>query len=119
VHTDSGQQQTLQVDAELTALDESDLVQEPQAPRELELAANSPNPFNPTTTLAFTLARPAAARLTVYDLRGAMIWERNFPAAAAGEHRVQFDGSALASGIYLLQVEAGGARQSRSMLLLK
>lgn len=119
LHTDNGQQQTQLADAQLTLLDETELAPQPTRPSACRLAPNSPNPFNPSTMLSFTLDRSVDATLSVFDLRGALIWERHFPDASLGEHQVRFDGTGLASGLYLVRLEAGGRVDARSILLLK
>lgn len=88
-------------------------------PTEFALASNYPNPFNPTTAIAFQLPAPGLARLAVYDLLGrevALLTDGTLP---AGRHEVQFDASGLASGMYLYALDVAGQRLTRSMLLLK
>jgi hypothetical protein len=101
-------------------LDDSVLPVEPAPvrPRALSLAA-APNPFNPVTRLSFTLERPGAARLAVFDLLGR---EVALPAAgefAAGTHEVTFDASALASGIYVARLEAEGRTAVAKLALVR
>ncbi|MFA7332130.1 MAG: T9SS type A sorting domain-containing protein [Candidatus Delongbacteria bacterium] len=101
-------------------LDDSVLPVEPAPvrPRALTLAA-APNPFNPVTRLSFTLERPGAVRLAVFDLLGR---EVALPAAgdfAAGHHEITFDGSALASGIYFARLEAEGRTALTKLALVK
>lgn len=88
-------------------------------PTEFALESNYPNPFNPTTAIAFQLPAPGLARLAVYDLLGrevALLTDGTLP---AGRHEVQFDASGLASGMYLYALDVAGQRLTRSMLLLK
>ncbi len=78
-----------------------------------------PNPFNPTTTIPFVIQQPAHLRLSIYNLRGqevAVLATGEFP---AGEHRVTFDGAALASGVYLIRLSGEGVEETRKVLLLK
>jgi len=92
------------------------------APRPAEFALGEPwpNPFNPATRLRLTLPAAAPTTLRVFNLLGQEVARpldgRLLP---AGEHVVEIDGAGLASGLYLLQVEAGGQRAARKALLLK
>lgn len=94
----------------------TDAVEQPVA---FHLATAAPNPFNPTTTIAFTMAETGPATLKVFDLSGrevATLWNG---LASLGVTRVQFDGSALASGVYLYTLEALGQSQTQKMVLVK
>jgi hypothetical protein len=88
--------------------------------------SNAPNPFNPATTISYSLPRAARVRLAIYSLRGELVATLvNGEAQAAGAHRVTWlgrnrGGGGVASGVYLLSLEEDGVRRaSRKMLLLK
>ncbi len=89
-------------------------------PNDFRLAQNYPNPFNPLTTIEFSLPKAARVSLRVFDLLGretAVLGNGTFP---AGIHSVQFDGSNLASGEYIYQLNAGNEFVTqRRMLLVK
>jgi hypothetical protein len=82
-----------------------------------------PNPFNPTTTISFTLPHEARVDLNVYDVTGRIVRRlaggHIGPPLQAGEHRIEFDGSDLPSGIYFAWLDAGEVSQTRKMVLLK
>lgn len=83
-----------------------------------------PNPFNPQSTLSFTLARPAFVRLVVYDVLGRQVAALVEGQREAGRWEVRFDASHLASGVYLYRLEANDESgeqfiQTRRMTLLK
>lgn len=83
------------------------------------LDGNYPNPFNPTTAVRWQLAVGGDVRITVYDLLGrrvAVLADAAFP---AGAHATQFHASALASGVYVIRMEAGSQTFTRRMTLLK
>jgi hypothetical protein len=96
----------------------------PQAvPSAYSLAQNFPNPFNPQTTISFTLPTATAASIRVYDMMG-----REVAALTnhytAGTHHVTWDGrnavgESVQSGIYLYKLETDGFQQARKMLLIK
>ena len=81
-------------------------------PREFELLGSYPNPFNPETTLRFTLAEPARVTLAVYDVLGRRCRVIDAGLLAAGLHNLAWDGrdeggADVPSGIYLLRLRAG------------
>lgn len=79
----------------------------------------SPNPFNPRTALEFEIPEAGFTRLTIYDLSGrrvATLLDRHLK---AGTQSIRFDGSQLASGVYLAVLEAAGARTMQRLLLIK
>lgn len=92
------------------------------APSRLVLHQNSPNPFNPQTTIAFELPSPAAVRLAVFDVRGRCVRTLVQGALDAGSHTVAWDGRdargvRAGSGLYFYKLDAGGASDVRKMVL--
>lgn len=89
-------------------------------PVQFELNQNFPNPFNPTTTIKFSLPNAADVKLEVYNMIGqrvaTLINNQNY---TAGTHDVSFDASNLASGVYFYRIQAGSFTQQRSMTLIK
>jgi len=90
----------------------------------LRLARNHPNPFNPKTAIAFSLARGGAAKLTVYDVQGRAVKTLVDGVLDAGEHQAVWDGRdeagrALASGLYFYKLNAEGRELTEKMLMLK
>jgi len=79
----------------------------------------SPNPFNPRTALGFTLPAPGHVGLRVYDTAGREVATLVNGWREAGVHEVTFDGSGLASGVYLVRMEAGEVAQVMKLVLLK
>jgi len=90
-----------------------------EQPREFALHGNHPNPFNPSTTVSYSLDQTGPASLAVYTLAGERVAELVDGAQEAGEHQVVFDGTRLASGLYLLRLEAGNQVATGRMLLIK
>lgn len=79
----------------------------------------SPNPFNPTTTFEFRLARAGHVELHVYDVAGRRVASVVEGERAAGTHRATFEGRGLASGIYVAVLRAGDAELHQRLVLLK
>ena len=78
-----------------------------------------PNPFNPTTTIPFVIHRPSHLRLAIYNIRGQQIATLADDIFLPGEHRVTFDGSSLASGVYLICLRGEDVSHTSKVLLLK
>ncbi len=89
------------------------------------LDQNSPNPFNPTTTVQYFVASEnARVHLAVYDVRGRIVTTLASGSSEAGEHAVVWDGTdsrgrKVSSGIYFLRAEIDGWENARKMVLLK
>lgn len=83
------------------------------------LHQNHPNPFNPTTTIEFTLLYPQYVQLTVYSIPGQQVTTLAAGPYAAGIHQVRFDGSTVASGVYVYRLVAGDQVETRKMVLVR
>ncbi|MCH8568302.1 MAG: CotH kinase family protein [Balneolales bacterium] len=86
-----------------------------------KLEQNYPNPFNPTTNISFALPQQADVLVEVFNIAGqrvAVLADANLP---AGTHQLQFDGSRLASGLYIYRLSdrSSGVQLTRKMMLLK
>ena len=75
-------------------------------PMTFRLAQNYPNPFNPSTVIGYRLPAVSDVQLAVYDMLGRRVAVLLNERQGEGEHRVQFDGSGLASGIYEYRLTA-------------
>jgi hypothetical protein len=86
---------------------------------ELTLAPGRPNPFASTTTLAYALPAPGAARLEVYDLLGRRVAVLADGEHEAGFHTATFDARLLASGTYVCRLQAGGEVRTQKVLVVR
>ncbi|RJP73766.1 MAG: T9SS C-terminal target domain-containing protein [Candidatus Zixiibacteriota bacterium] len=97
-----------------------DLLNEPEAAAAPAAGVSiRPNPFNPVATLAYTLPQAGQVSLAVYDLQGRRVAELVNGWREAGAHQVTFDGSALASGLYLYRLQAQEVHTAGKMMLVK
>lgn len=88
-------------------------------PGALALEPNYPNPFNPATTLRYSLPATGHARLAVTDALGREVAVLADGVLNAGAHTARFDAAALPSGLYMARLVSGGATVTRGMLLAK
>jgi hypothetical protein len=78
-----------------------------------------PNPFNPSTIISFALPEAVRVNLSTYDVSGRLVIELVDGMRQPGGHEVTFDGSYLASGIYIYNLNAGDYTASGKMVLMK
>ena len=92
------------------------------------LYQNHPNPFNPATTITFTIPGGSAVRqnaiLGVYDVRGALVKTLVNGPVAGGRHEVTWNGTnnsgvSVASGIYFARFTSGGIQSVRKMVMIR
>ncbi|MBN2288923.1 MAG: T9SS type A sorting domain-containing protein [Candidatus Glassbacteria bacterium] len=96
-------------------------------PKAFALGQNSPNPFNPATTISYSVPEGQSAvrvRLEVFDIRGRLVQVLVDEAREAGTYHVLWDGTDsggrhLASGVYLYRIHSGEFVKTRKMVLLK
>lgn len=88
-------------------------------PVQTELFQNYPNPFNPTTTIGFRVQGSGFVSLKIFDLLGREVLTLVHEELGSGSYSRTFDGSSLASGVYLYRLEVGSFSQTRRLLLLK
>jgi hypothetical protein len=93
--------------------------QETWLPTEITLHQNFPNPFNPSTTISFSLPAAQPVTLSIYDVMGRRIAQLVNEQKSAGTHTVQFDASGLASGMYFYRLETPNNQLMRKMMLIK
>ncbi len=83
------------------------------------LLHNFPNPFNPTTTIRFTLYKPEFIIIRIYDLLGRELDVLTQTEYTAGVQSVGFDAKTYATGIYVYELQIGNERIRKRMTLLK
>jgi hypothetical protein len=88
-------------------------------PSQYALHSNWPNPFNPATQITYDLKRAGYVSVQVFDILGQHVATLTDEMHSAGSHSVLFDGSNLASGIYLYRLQAGDFTATKKMVLLK
>ncbi|HEY3296999.1 MAG TPA: T9SS type A sorting domain-containing protein [bacterium] len=99
-------------------LQRSAVATESLLPAEYSLSAY-PNPFNPSTTLVFSLKEAGHVRLGIYDVTGRLVRSLSEGNYAAGTHRLNVDAGDLATGIYFVRLQSAHFNTSHKLLLLK
>lgn len=95
-------------------------VNEPsEIPVQTALEGNYPNPFNPETTIRYTMKEKGNVRLAVYNTLGQEVAILVDGSIEAGTHNVRFDAHNLPSGVYLTRLEAGATTMTRSIVLIR
>jgi hypothetical protein len=82
-------------------------------------AKNFPNPFNPTTTISYSIPTTGDVKVSVFDVTGREVAELVNTYQNAGSYAVQWNGSHLASGIYFYRVNVGSLSFTNRMILMK
>jgi hypothetical protein len=96
----------------------------PDLPIPVTRLRNIPNPFNPSTTIRFSLTRASTTQLSVFDMHGHLVRRLLRSHLVAGDHAVAWDGRnddqrAVESGVYLYRLEIDGNVLTQKMTLLK
>jgi hypothetical protein len=95
-----------------------------RVPQETALYQNIPNPFNPSTTIRYSVSEAGHVSLKVYDARGALVRTLVDKEMASGNEQVMWDGKdarghQVSTGVYFYRLEASGKVYTRKMMLLK
>jgi len=95
-----------------------------QVPARFVLAQNFPNPFNPVTTLRYTVPEQDLVYISVYNMRGNLVKNLVNTSQSPGIKTVRWDatdsqGNTVSAGVYLYKIQAGNFSQTKKMILLK
>ena len=99
----------------LTSVKENDNVK----PANYNLEQNFPNPFNPSTTIRFSLPESGNVRLEIFNILGEKVQTLLNGFGNAGIYKIEFNAGNLPSGIYFYQLQAGSFVETKKMVLLK
>ena len=93
-------------------------------PAQFILNPNYPNPFNPSTTISYSLPEHSVVKLSVYDVRGNEVAMLHNAVKSAGNYSVQWNGMnqlgyQTSAGVYFARLEAGSSSKTIKMLYLK
>ena len=93
-------------------------------PPQAMISANYPNPFNPSTTIAFSIPKDANTKLCIYNIKGQKVKDIVTGDLLKGFHKAVWDGRdnrnrSVGSGVYLIRLESGGKTSVRKVTLMK
>jgi hypothetical protein len=88
-------------------------------PSEYKLEQNFPNPFNPSTTIKYSVPVGSDVKLVVYDAAGKEVSVISEGFKSAGNYAVNYSAAGLSSGIYYYRIMMNGFSQTNKMILLK
>ncbi|MFI5143987.1 MAG: SBBP repeat-containing protein [Ignavibacteria bacterium] len=90
-----------------------------QITTEFQLSQNYPNPFNPTTLINYQIPADEFVELKVYDVLGKEVSTLVNEFKRAGTYKINFNGTALESGVYFYRIKAGNFIDIKKMILVK
>lgn len=90
-----------------------------EAPAQFELKQNFPNPFNPNTTIKFSIAKKGEVSLVIFDALGRKVSELANGVMNAGDYSFDFNAEKLSSGVYFYRLSTEGFQSTKKMLLVK
>jgi hypothetical protein len=90
-----------------------------QAPTGFHLGNNHPNPFNPMTTIPFTISEKFHVTVNIFDIQGRLVDTLVNNTLPPGRHEAIWDGSGHASGVYLCRIQTGTEHRVGKMLMVK
>lgn len=107
----------------ILAKSEDESIYNAPVPTKLEVS-NYPNPFNPSTTIAFSVPEAGKVRLTVYNIRGQRVRDLIDDSMMRGFHKVIWDGKdngkhSVSSGLYFVRIDTGNNTVIKKVMMLK
>jgi hypothetical protein len=91
----------------------------PSNPAGFKLYDNYPNPFNPSTTIRYSIPEASFTALKIYNALGKEVAALVNETKSAGTYEVEFNALDLTSGIYFYTIQAGSFKETKKMILLK
>ena len=91
----------------------------PVIPEEVSLNNSYPNPFNPSTTISFSIPNEMNVDLKVYDIQGRVVGELMSGIQSQGLYEIAWNADLNASGIYFVRLVAGAEIHTQKIMLVK
>lgn len=88
-------------------------------PTEYSLTQNFPNPFNPSTSIFYTVKKPGLTSISIFDITGRKVTDLVNQHMNTGNYRITYDAADLPAGLYLYQMKSGNFTAVKKMLLVK
>ena len=91
----------------------------PTIPYKYSLSQNFPNPFNPSTSISFSVPNRSQVIISIYDIRGNFIEKIADGVYVSGKHTINFDAARYSTGIYLYRLKTEGASLTKKFMVIK
>ena len=91
----------------------------PEIPMQTVLNNVYPNPFNPSTTLAYSLSEPGECEIRIFNQRGQSVYHYSQSHSAPGNYQHIWNANELSSGVYYMIFTAGRYQATRKLVLMK
>jgi bilirubin oxidase len=88
-------------------------------PNTFSLLSAYPNPFNPRTTIQFSVETERAVSLNIYDISGQWVESLVEKQMEPGIHKIQWNAQNLPSGVYIVSMQSGNQNKTKKLILLK
>ncbi len=99
--------------------EELSVASETHMPIHYSLNAAYPNPFNPVTSIAYSLPQNGNVELIVYNIQGRQIETLINDFQTAGYYSINWNATSYPSGVYLIRMESGEFTQTQKVVLVK
>ena len=90
-----------------------------EAPVAFAVAQNSPNPFNPTTTISITIPESGTVSIDIFNVAGQKVDTITNEFMSAGSHSVTWDATGFSAGVYFYTARLGNFTKTMKMTLMK
>ncbi len=115
----AGHKSPLVWDSSMVTISLTNVGENESNPNKFELYNNYPNPFNPSTTIRYSIPEASFTSIKIYDALGNQVSSLVNETKTAGTYEVTFDAKNLSSGIYYYELQAGSFTQTKKMILTK
>ena len=92
---------------------------EEKNPSLFKVNQNTPNPFNPSTTISYTVPEKGNISVEIFNVAGQKIKTLVNGYMSAGEHSIRWDASGCSAGVYFYKVKAGKFERTMKMTLVR
>ena len=115
IHEDNNKGYAILGSTSVTGVEDEDYI----LPEDYILYQSYPNPFNPTTTIKYSIPNSGAVSLKIFDILGREVEVLLDEYRSAGTYSVEFNASRFASGVYFYQIHSGNFIETKKMVLMK
>jgi flagellar hook assembly protein FlgD len=115
----AGHKNPLRWDSASVNISVTSVGENPSSPTVFKLYDNYPNPFNPSTSIRYSIPEGSFTSIKIYNSLGSEVATIVNETKSAGTYEVEFNASNLSSGIYYYTLQAGSFSETKKMILMK